>query len=292
MTLPPLGAHMSTAGGFAQAVERAQEVEATALQIFAKSARQWRAKPADPEEVERFRDACRAAGLVEHCLTHASYLINLASPDAALRQRSTEALVDELRRAEQLGIPSVVLHPGSHVGSGEDDGLRRVAESVDRAFAELERSGSTAVRLLLENTAGQGTNLGHRFEHLGRIVEECASAERLGVCFDTCHALAAGYDFREAAGYRATIDALGRAVGLSRVLAFHLNDSRFDLGSRRDRHEHIGQGQIGLPGFRRLLCDPRFRGVPMILETPKGEGAEEDRRNLETLRALARRGRG
>jgi deoxyribonuclease-4 len=282
---------MSTAGGFANAVERALEVDAAALQIFAKSARQWNAKPADPEQVERFRQACETAGLAEHCLTHASYLINLASPDAALLKKSTAALVDELSRAEDLGIPFVVLHPGSHVGAGEEAGLKRVVKSVDRAFTELDKKRATSVCLLLENTAGQGTNLGHQFEHLGCIINESASAARLGVCFDTCHALAAGYDFRDARGYRATFDALEQAVGLARVRAFHLNDSKFELGSRRDRHEHIGEGEVGVEGFRRLLRDARFRGRPMVLETPKGDGAEEDRRNLETLRGLARRTR-
>jgi deoxyribonuclease-4 len=274
---------MSIAGGFDRAVERARSVGATALQIFCKSASQWRARPLDSAEVEAFRGAAARAGLLAHTLTHTSYLINLASPDDALWARSIEALVEEIGRAAALGIPFVVLHPGSHVGSGEKAGLARVARGLDEAFS---REPAAGVTVLLENTAGQGSNLGHRFEHLGAVLRQSRRSRRLGVCFDTCHALAAGHEFRDAASYDRMWAAFDRAVGLDRLAAFHLNDSRFDLGSRRDRHEHIGQGFVGLEGFRLLLSDRRFAGMPMVLETPKDDSLDADRRNLATLRGL------
>ena len=276
---------MSIAGGMERAVERARSVDATALQVFCKSASQWRARELPADEIERFRAAAREAGLTDHTLSHCSYLINLASPDDALWARSVEALRDELARCVALGIRWVVLHPGSHVGSGEDAGLDRVARGLDAA---LHGPGAIDgdVTVLLENTAGQGTNLGHRFEHLGSVIERAACRDRLGVCFDTCHALAAGYEFREPGGYRAMWAEFDRAVGLDRLRAFHLNDSKRELGSRRDRHEHIGRGHVGLDGFRLVLADRRFRGLPMVLETPKGEALEEDRENLAVLRGL------
>ena len=281
---------MSVAGGLHLAVERGREVAGTALQLFVKSARQWRAAPLAESAIDAFRSAMGAADLERHTLAHASYLINVAAPDAAVRERSIAALADELDRCELLGIPYLVLHPGSHVGAGEDRGLARVAQSLDRVLGK-RRSGKgarrrVATRLLLETTAGQGTNLGHRFDHLGRILGDCRHDDRLGVCFDTCHALAAGYEFRDAATYTATFAAFDREVGLERLEAFHLNDSKHELGSRRDRHEHIGRGHVGLEAFRLLLNDPRFRGRPMVLETPKGEDLAEDRVNLGVLRGM------
>ena len=273
---------MSISGGLARAIERAAAVEATALQVFVKSARQWAAPPLETEDVEAFRDGLRRQGLERYTLAHSAYLINLASPDDAVRERSIEALAVELGRCDRLGIPYLVLHPGSHVGSGEETGLRRVAQALDRL---LSRSGEVTV--LLENTAGQGSNLGHRFEHLGTILDSAESSDRLGVCFDTCHALAAGYELAGAASYERTFAELDRTIGLERLRAFHLNDSKFGPGSRRDRHEHIGEGQVGLDGFRRLVNDGRFREIPMVLETPKGEDLAEDRRNLSVLRSLA-----
>jgi deoxyribonuclease-4 len=285
---------MSISGGLHRAVDRAEAVRATALQVFVKSARQWTAKPLQVEEIDRFREALERGGLAPYTLAHASYLINIASADETLWRRSVAALRDELERCAALGIPFLVLHPGSHVGAGEEAGLRRAVRGVDQALGGRGRRRAavrSSVTLLLENTAGQGTNLGHRFEHLGRILEQARWARCLGVCFDTCHALAAGYDLRDARSFRQTMHALDRAVGIERLRAFHLNDSKHALGSRRDRHEHIGRGDLGLDAFRHLLNDRRFADLPMVLETPKGEDLAEDRRNLRRLRSLVPEGR-
>lgn len=280
-----LGAHMSIAGGLPRAVERAREVGATALQVFVKSANQWAARPLPAGEVAAFRSRAREAGVDRHTLAHASYLANLASPDPGLWERSVRAVALELDRCRALGIPYLVVHPGARGGDGEEAAIERVARALDRLHLRGRRG---AVRLLLENTAGQGTALGASFEQLGAILERARSGRWVGICLDTCHALAAGYDFRDAAGYRKTLEALDRAVGLERLCAFHLNDSKGDLGSHRDRHEHVGRGRVGLDAFRRILKDPRFRDLPMVLETPKGDDLAEDRVNLRVLRSLAR----
>ncbi len=283
-----LGAHMSIAGGLPRAIERARAVGATALQIFVKSSNQWAARPLRAGEGANFRREARKAGLDGHTLAHASYLINLASPERALWERSVRALAVEIERCRALGVGCLVVHPGSHAGTGEEAGIARVALALDRLLAD-GRSTRPAVTLLLETTAGQGSMLGASFEQLGDILGRARWGRRLGVCFDTCHVLAAGYDFRDEAGYRRTFEALDRAVGLSRLEAFHLNDSKGDLGCRRDRHEHIGRGRVGLETFRRLLNDPRFRDLPMVLETPKGEDLAEDRENLGVLRSMVAR---
>ena len=275
---------MSIAGGLPLAIERARAVDATALQVFVKSSNQWAARPFAAGEADAYRDASRKAGLTRHTLAHASYLINLASPDDVLWEKSIAAFRVELDRCATLGIPWLVVHPGAHVGSGAEKGIARVAKALDRSLTPEGGAG-----VLLENTAGQGSTLGARFEELGAILGAAKRKERLGVCFDTCHALAAGYDFRTASGYAATMNALDREVGLDRLLGFHLNDSKTDLGSRRDRHEHIGKGKVGLPGFRLILSDRRFRDVPMVLETEKGDDLAEDRVNLEVLRSLVAR---
>jgi len=282
---------MSIAGGVHRAIERARSVDATALQIFVKSARQWRAKPLERREVEAFRREARASGLASHTLAHASYLINLASPEDGLWRRSIEALRDELERCERLGVPSLVLHPGSHGERGEEAGIERVAHALDLALdpSSAKKSASTSsgsTKILLETTAGQGASLGYRFEHLGAILGKARRPDRLGVCFDTCHVLAAGYEFRDRRSYRSTFAELDATVGLSRVAAVHLNDSKQALGSRRDRHEHIGRGEVGLEAFRLILNDRRFRAVPMVLETPKGADLAEDRENLTVLRQM------
>jgi deoxyribonuclease-4 len=235
-------------------------------------------------EVEAYRAASRDAGLERHTLAHASYLINLASPDSALWEKSVAAFRVELDRCEALGIPWLTVHPGAHVGSGIAAGIRRVAEALDRVGSQGIGTG-----ILLENTAGQGSTLGARFEELGEIVQLVKNPERVGVCFDTCHALTAGYEIRSASGYGETMQAIDRAVGLDRVHGFHLNDSKFDLGSRRDRHEHIGRGKVGLEAFRLILTDARFQDVPMVLETDKAEDLAEDRINLEILRSIIAR---
>jgi deoxyribonuclease-4 len=278
---------MSIEGGMHRAVDRAESVAATALQVFVKSARQWAPKPLDTVEIDRFRERTAEQGLTRHTLAHSSYLINLASPQRALRERSKRALADEVRRCEKLGIPYLVLHPGSHVGSGEGPGLRRVAKALDRVLGE-----DGGVLLLLETTAGQGTNLGHRFEQLAEILERAENRSRLGVCFDTCHALAAGYEFRDASSASDLFRRFDDVIGLDRLKAFHLNDSRFGIGTRKDRHEHIGRGEVGLEAFRLILNDPRFRDLPMVLETPKGEDLAEDRENLAVLRAMISGARG
>lgn len=284
--LPRLGAHMSIAGGMPGAVVRARSVEATALQVFVKSANQWAARSFAPGEAQEFRRALWDAGLARHTLAHSSYLVNLASPDEALWRRSMEALREEMERSRELGIPFLVVHPGAHMCSGEALGLKRIASALDQV---LDGGRSGEVTILLEITAGQGTSLGSTFEQLARILDLAAHAERLGVCFDTCHALAAGYEFRDGRSYREMIRALDKTVSLERVKAFHLNDSRTALGSHRDRHAAIGHGEVGLEAFRLILNDPRFRDLPMVLETPKGDDLSEDRRNLRVLRAMIAR---
>lgn len=283
---PRLGAHMSIAGGMPSAIERARSVEATALQVFVKSSNQWAARPFADGEVAAYREAARTAGLERYTLAHASYLINLASPDPALWEKSVTAFAVELERCTELGIPWLVVHPGAHVGSGVAAGIARVAKAMDRA---LTRGKTPGAGVLLENTAGQGSTLGARFEELGQMIRATKHGDRIGICFDTCHALAAGYDLRTSPAYRETMAALEDAVGLDKIRAFHLNDSKGDLGSRRDRHEHIGKGKLGLDPFRLILNDERFRELPMVLETDKGEDLAEDRMNLGVLRSVVGR---
>jgi len=286
-----LGAHMSIGGGLYRAVDRARSVDATALQVFVKSARQWNAKPLDRADVESFRREAADSGLEPYTLAHASYLINLATPDERLRQRSVAALQDEVERCELLGIPFLVLHPGSHGGSGEDAGLERIVRGLDQVLAPPRRkttpgNSGGATTILLETTAGQGATLGHRFEHLAHVLDRARRGGRLGVCFDTCHSLAAGYEFRDRRSYRSTFSEFDRTIGISRLRAFHLNDSKHPLGSCKDRHEHIGRGEVGLEAFRLILNDRRFRTVPMVLETPKGVDLAEDRENMTVLRQM------
>jgi len=281
-----LGAHMSIAGGLEKAVERACAVEATALQIFVKSSNQWAARPFAAGEVDRFRSASSQAGLDRYTMAHTSYLINLASPKPDLLERSRAALAVEVQRCSELGVPLLVLHPGSHVGEGEEAGLAAVAASLDAVMATTSLNGGDEVRILLETTAGQGTNLGSSFEHLAAILDQAACRDRLGVCIDTCHLLASGYEFREAASFRKMMKQFDKIIGLDKLCGVHLNDSKTDIGSRKDRHDHIGDGFIGLDAFRPFVNDPRLQDVPMVLETPKGDDLSEDRRNLALLRGL------
>lgn len=278
-----LGAHMSVAGGVHTAFARAEAVKCTALQIFVKNASQWNAKALAQDEIERFAGERRRTG-IERIVAHGSYLINLASPSEALWTRSIDALVDELERSEALGLEGVVTHPGAHMGSGEDVGLARIARAID---VVLERTRGFRCRLLLETTAGTGSTLGHRFEHLHRMRESLAAPERVGTCFDTCHAFCAGYDLRTAESVRATLDHFDEVCGIATLGAVHLNDSLKPFESRRDRHAHIGVGTIGSTGFAAFVRDPRLRDVLMVLETPKGDSLLEDARNLIVLRALA-----
>ena len=278
-----IGAHVSISGGLHKAFPLAADIGCTAMQIFTKNASQWNAKPLQDKEIQQFKAAWEASG-IRMVVAHDSYLINLATPDDALLEKSRSAMRVEVERCEQLGIPSLVMHPGSHVGSGEEAGLRRVAESFD---AIHRQTSGYQTKILVETTAGQGTNLGWQFEQIARIFEHVAQPERLGVCFDTCHAFAAGYDIRTEAAYRQTMAEFDRIIGLARLNAIHVNDSVKPLGCRVDRHEAIGKGHIGLDGFRWLMNDPRLADIPKILETPKGgDPVASDQDNLSKLRAL------
>ena len=279
-----IGAHMSIGGGYYRAVEAANAVGCDCVQLFTKNNNQWKAKPITEEEATKFQASLAELG-VRAPLSHTSYLINLASPNPSLLQQSIDAMVVELQRAAQLGIPFVVLHPGSFTTSSEAEGLAAVTSSLDEVFRQTNDLPTVC---LLENTAGQGNHLGWRFEHLGEIISRCKFPKRLGVCIDTCHTFAAGYPLSDAADYRRTMDELDRVVGLSRVKAVHLNDSKMPFGSRKDRHEHIGRGEMGLKPFWNLLNDPRFAKIPMYLETEKGteNGEDLDAMNLRVLRLL------
>ena len=278
-----LGAHISIAGGLHKAFSRGEDVGCTAIQIFTKNANRWQAKALQEQDIQAFKEAWKASG-IQSVIAHDSYLINLGTPKNELWEKSQKALSDEVERCEQLGIPSLVMHPGSHVGSGEEEGLRRVAQAFDHIHQQCE---GYSTKILVETTAGQGTNLGHRFEHLAKIFELVQQPERLGVCFDTCHVFAAGYELRTEAGYIETIESFDTLIGLERLKVIHLNDSLKSLGARIDRHQGIGEGEIGLEGFRFLMNDPRLREIPMILETPKGENpTASDRENLRRLRDL------
>lgn len=277
---PLLGAHMSIAGGLHLAALRGVEVRCTALQIFSRNSNQWAMKPLADEEIALWKETLASHPMAT--MVHDSYLTNIASPDEALFQKSREAFLGEALRCVALDIPRLVFHPGAHMGAGEETGLDRVARALDWVDEHL---GGAPVTLLVENTAGQGSSLGHRFEHLAGLLDRVRRPELLGFCVDTCHLLAAGYDFRDAEGYRAVFAEFDRRIGLERIRAFHLNDSKKDCGCRVDRHEHIGRGFVGNPAFARILHDPRFRLVPKVLETPKAD--DMDRKNLALLRRLA-----
>jgi deoxyribonuclease-4 len=292
--MPLLGAHLSIAGGLPRAIDRAEASRCEALQIFTKSVGQWRARPLPADEVAEFRSRIDASAL-RAVVAHNSYLINVAAADPALRAKSIEALGEELDRAELLGLDGLVMHPGSYTTGTEAEGLRLIADAV---AGLLRARPQGRVRLLLEQTAGQGTNLGHRFEHLASIIDRLDGSPRVGVCLDTCHLLTAGYDLCSEHGYRETFRDFERHVGLDRLAVFHLNDSKKPCGSRVDRHEHIGKGCLGLEPFRRLMNDSRFARLPMLLETPKldtpasrrrSDADPWDMRNLRTLRKLMKR---
>jgi deoxyribonuclease-4 len=277
-----LGAHMSVAGGHHLAIDRAMAFDMTACQIFTKNANQWAAKPISPEAAETFRTRV-AESSIDYVVAHDSYLINLASPDDALRERSIGAFTTELNRCDELGVPWLVTHPGAHMGSGVDEGVRRVADALNAIFDQLPEQ---EVTVLIESTAGQGTALGRSFEEIAAILDQVEDQRRDAVCHDTSHALAAGYDLRDAETYAATMQAFDDIIGLDRLRLFHMNDSKKGLGARVDRHAHIGEGELGLEAFRLLLNDPRFIDRPGILETPKDDDDEGDRRNMAALRAV------
>ncbi len=277
-----LGAHVSITGGVYRAPERGRKLTCDCIQIFSKNQMQWKTKPLADADAARFGEESKKHDIIESVI-HDSYLINLASPDDALLTKSREAFVDEMRRAKLLGVRYLIFHPGAHVGSGVQAGIRTIADSMNWARNEF---GSLDVTPLLEITAGQGSVLGHSFEQLAKMIDLLEDQKGAGVCFDTCHAYAAGYDVRTPKGYERTFDMFDDVIGLDRLKAMHINDSKGKLGSRLDRHEQIGKGYIGVDGFRNLMNDERFRDVPMVLETPGGE--KEYARELELLRSLVR----
>lgn len=277
-----LGAHESVAGGFVEGLRRGTEIGCDALQIFVKSPSQWQAKPVLPEDAAAFR-AAHAASAIGPLVAHAAYLINLAAPDPQILAKSRAGLVDELRRCAALGVPALVVHPGAHLGVGEDEGLTAIANSLEVIETEL---GDCPTRILLEITAGQGSVLGHRLGHLATVLARTATRERLGVCLDTCHAFAAGYAIDSAAGWDDFLAELDREIGFGLVGCIHLNDSVGACGSRKDRHANLGEGLLGLETFRRVLAEPRLHGAPMILETPLGDDEQGHARDLVILRGL------
>ncbi len=278
-----LGAHMSISGGVYKAPEKARELTCDCMQIFSKNQMQWRSKLISDEDAERFRKALKEQEIQETVI-HDSYLINLGSPDRDLLQKSRDAFLDEMSRARKLGVRYLIFHPGAHVGSGEKEGLTRIAESLDWARKEFD---SYDVELLLEITAGQGSVLGQTFEQLAKIIDGMEDPKATGICFDTCHAFAAGYDVKSEEGYEETMAKLEDVIGIDQLKAVHLNDSKGKRGERKDRHEQIGEGHIGLDGFRNVMNDGRLEGVPMVLETPKGD--EMYASELRTLRSLIRK---
>ena len=261
-----LGIHLSAAGGVSKAIDGAIEMDLESLQLFTKNNNRWHSKPLDPKEIERFHQRHEEWGAHRQIFSHGSYLVNLASPDDTLWEKSLEAFVDEYERATALRLTGLVMHPGAHVGSGESAGLERVAKGIRQT---LERVPESDTSILLENTAGQGSTLGRSFEELATLMEQIACPERIGICLDSCHLLAAGYDVSTQAGYSETMQQLDATVGSESVSCWHLNDSRGALGSHLDRHENIGDGEVGNEGFQNILHDPRFFELPKILETPK-----------------------
>ena len=282
--MPILGAHMSISGGYYNAIDSGAKAGCDCVQLFTKNNNQWRAKPITDADIDLFYKRKEETG-IKHTLSHASYLINIASPKDDLRKKSIESLIVELERADTLGIPYVVFHPGSYTTTDEETGLATIIDSMNQV---LRATVSLDTIPLLENTAGQGSNLGYDFKHLGHIIKGVDDSDRVAVCIDTCHAFAAGYPMDTIEHYESTVDKMKKGFGIRKIRAFHLNDSKKPFGSRRDRHEHIGQGEMGLGPFKNLLNDSRFSKIPMYLETEKGEngGEDYDVMNLRVLRSL------
>ncbi len=277
-----LGAHESNAGGAFNAIYRGQKATCDTIQMFNKANSQWRAKPLEDDEVDKFFKAIAETGITVAC-SHASYLINLASPDKALNEKSYESFRLEMERCARLKIPNLVVHPGSHVGSGEQEGMDRISANLNKLFAELK---DNTVTVCLEATAGQGSNLGYTFEQLAYMIGKVEDKSMLGVCVDTCHIFAAGYPITDLSDYKQTMKKFSDVVGLDKLRVIHLNDSKKELGAKVDRHEHIGQGKIGIEGFRNILNDKKLAKIPMVIETPKEEDLEDDIKNLALLRSL------
>lgn len=280
-----LGAHMSIAGGVHTAVERAARIGCATMQIFVKNNNRWKDKPMEAEDVATYKELLLKAR-IGPVMVHDTYLINLCARNKDILERSRATLKDEFDRSAALDVEYLNLHPGSHLGAGEDDGIKLIAESLN--LIHEQRAGTT-VKSVLETTAGQGTAIGYKFDHLRKIIEHVDKKERIGICVDTCHVFAAGYDLSTERGYESTFEEFDAMVGLKRLVAFHVNDSKRELGSKVDRHEHIGKGKIGLQGFRMLMNDPRFIGIPKILETPKGPDMKEDVMNMDVLKGLVKR---
>jgi deoxyribonuclease-4 len=277
-----LGAHMSIGGGVHRAIERSRSIDCTAMQIFVKNNMQWFARPLERAEISAFLDHAQRAEL-HSVFAHANYLINLAATNPQFHANSLRALSEELVRADQLQLPFLVLHPGAHLGAGVEAGLAKIIDSIDRVLADIPK---IRTRIALETTAGQGSCLGDRFEHLAAIIANVREPERLCVCLDTAHVFAAGYELATEKLTRKTFTEFDRVIGLERLVALHLNDSKTARGSRVDRHEHIGKGRIGLEAFRFIMRDRRFRKIPNLLETPKGKDLAEDVENMKTLRGF------
>jgi deoxyribonuclease-4 len=284
MTKDPilLGAHMSIGGGVHMAIERGCSIKCTAIQMFVKNNMQWFARPLTREEIRTFLNHAQRGELLS-IFAHANYLINLAATNPQFLESSIRALAEELTRADQLELPFLVVHPGAHLGAGEQAGLDKIVSSIDRVFRKIPR---VKTRLALETTAGQGSCLGHTFEQIGHIIENAREPERLCVCLDTAHVFAAGYDITSEAAVRKVFREFDRVIGLDRLVAIHLNDSKAARSSHVDRHEHIGKGKIGLEAFRFIMRNRRLARIPKVLETPKGKDMREDRMNLKTLRDL------
>lgn len=281
-----LGAHMSIAGGLHKAVERGLSAGCGVIQVFTQNSNQWRGKPVSDSEAALFRERREEAGLHD-VVSHDIYLINLAAAPGEVRDKSMAGFLEEMERCARLGIDKIVMHPGSHLGEGEETGINRIVEAFDIL---LDKANDFTGKVLLETTAGQGSNLGYRFEQLREIRDRSAHPDRFGICFDTCHTFAAGYDITSGEGYRRVFEEFDRVLGLENLLVFHFNDSKKGLNCRVDRHEHIGQGSMGLSGFRHIMNDERFARIPKILETPKGDKDEMDAVNLKTLRDLVEQG--
>ena len=278
-----IGAHESIAGGIHKAFERAESIGCKVLQVFIKSSNQWYAKLLTDDDIANYKTAASKSS-IKHVVAHDSYLINLCAVNESILKKSREAFLDELKRCESLGILYLNFHPGSHMGAGEKEGVKQIIESLNWAH---DKTKGFKVKSVLETTAGQGTSLGYRFEQLKEIIDGVDEPERMAVCIDTCHIFAAGYNISNEEGYEKTFREFDDVIGMSRLAAIHINDSKKSLGSRVDRHEHIGKGMIGKAGFRLMMQDNRLKHIPKILETPKGEDLKEDKMNLVMLRRLS-----
>jgi len=279
------GAHESISGGVFNAIERGQTATCDTIQMFNKSNSQWRAKKIEQAELDKYFEMIKETG-VTVATSHSSYLINVASPDKELNEKSYKSLKDEMERCEMLKIPNLVMHPGSHVGTGEDGGIKRIIKNLNRLFKELKNNN---VWLLLETTAGQGSHLGYTFEQIAEMIDGAKIQDHIGVCLDTCHIFAAGYPISNPKEYKQTMKKFDDIIGLDNLRIIHMNDSKKEFGSRRDRHEHIGKGHIGIEAFRNIVNDKRLKNIPMILETPKEEDLKEDIENLKLLRKLMKK---